>query len=138
MKNKIFVLLTLLAILMGCATPKVVNTVWVNADPVERFDQMGVRVSSIYFLEGNKAIVMQSVVADSALVVAPYKVADGVYKLSGSLKGNADIELNAITASKDSINLKGLVNIKKNSMILVYPDKSMKPFLRNTAITIEK
>lgn len=138
MKNKIIILMALLAALTGCAVPKAANTVWVGADPVRYLDQRGIQVSSIYLLENNKAMVMQSVVTDSALVVAPYKFADGTYQLSGNLKGNANIEVNTVTTSKDSLKLRGLVNLKKNSMILVYPDNKTKPFLRNTSITFEK
>ena len=138
MKNKIIILMALLALFTGCAVPKAANSVWVGADPVKYLDQRGLKVSSIYLLDDNKAMVMQSVVTDSALVVAPYKVADGVYQISGNLKGNAEIEVKTVTATKDSLNLKGLVNLKKNSMILVYPDNTSKPFLRNTKITFEK
>lgn len=118
--------------------PKAANTVWVGADPVKYLDQRGLQISSIYLMDDGKVMVMQSVVTDSALVVAPYKVADGTYKLSGNLKRNADIEVNTVTMSRDSLKLKGLVNLKKNSMILVYPDNTTKPFLRNTNITFEK
>lgn len=138
MKNKIIILMALLAALTGCAAPKAANTVWVGADPVKYLDQRGLQISSIYLMDDGKAMVMQSVVTDSALVVAPYKVADGTYKLSGNLKRNADIEVNTVTMSRDSLKLKGLVNLKKNSMILVYPDNTTKPFLRNTNITFEK
>lgn len=126
------------ALLASCAAPKAANTVWVGADPVKYLDQRGLQVSSIYLLDDNRAMLMRSIVTDSAIEIAPYKVADGTYEISGNVRGNANIEVKTITASNDSLNLKGLVNLKKNSMILVYPDKTQKPFLRNKKITFEQ
>lgn len=135
--KKIIFLLSLAIMSASCAAPKVVNTVWMGADPVKYLDSKGLRVSSIYLMENDKAMLMQSIIADSALVVAPYKVADGKYQIVGNLKKNAEIHIDMTTAKSDSLNLKGLMNARKNSMILVYPDNTQKPFLRNTNLKFE-
>ena len=135
MKNLIYVLL--LFLLSSCATPKLANTVWQTISPVSNGTEQGLLVSSMYFKENGKVNFYNAIVADSSLVVAPYKFAEGTYALDGNLKKEADISINASTVRNDSLTCSGLINVKKNSMLLIFPDSTALFYSKNNDIITE-
>lgn len=136
--KKIIVILVTVLLLYGCASPRLANSVWCTIKEVSNGGQTGVMVESIYFLNNEKANILRSVLADSCLVVAPYKYADADYKLNEITGKEDEIVLNAINLQGDSLETKGLINIKKNTLILQDAKTSSKTiYVKNPNIIIE-
>lgn len=126
-----------LVVLCSCTTPKLTNTVWQTISPVSNGEEKGLLVSSMYFQQDGNVNYYNAIVADSSLVVAPYKFAEGKYIVEGNLKKEAKISINASTIKSDSLTCSGLINVKKNSMLLIYPDSTALFYSKNNNIITE-
>lgn len=125
-------------LLYSCATPKLANSVWCTIKEVSNEEQTGVMVESIYFLNNGKANILRSVLADSCLLIAPYKYADAEYNMSNINRKEGTIVLNGINIQGNTIENKGLINIKKNTLILENTENSSKSiYVKNPNIIIE-
>lgn len=136
MKKSISILFAT-AILSGCTTPKLTNTVWQTISLVSNGTEQGLLVSSMYFQKDGNINFYNAVIADSSLVIAPYKFAEGRYKVDGSLSKDASISINASTIQNDSLTYTGLINVKKNSMLLTMPDSTALFYSKNNNIIIK-
>lgn len=137
MKKTIFFMLTA-AMLSSCTTPKLANTVWQTISPVSNGTDQGLLVSSIHFRQDGDVNFYNAIIADSSLVVAPYKFAKGTYMVNGNLRKEANIKINASTLQQDSLTYSGLINIKKNSMLLVRSDSTTLFYSKNNNIIVEQ
>lgn len=137
MKKVIFAILSLL-LLCSCAAPKLTNTVWCTIKEVSNEGRAGVLVESIYFLKDGKANICRSILSDSSLVVAPYKYADASYLLLDAKSKDKPVRIDARTVHGDSLMTEGLVNIKKNLLMLqVNGDSAATIYVKNPNVIIE-
>ena len=135
--RKCFIISIVTLLSCSCATTKLSNTVWQTISPVSNGTEQGLLVSSMYFQPNGNVNFYNAIVADSSLVVAPYKFAEGTYIVDGNLKKEAQISINASTIKSDSLTCSGLINVKKNSMLLIYPDSTALFYSKNNNIITE-
>lgn len=136
MKKVILATLSLL-LLYSCATPKLTNTVWCTIKEVSNEGQTGVLVESIYFLKDGKANVCRAILADSSLVVAPYKYADASYVILDAKSKDKPVRFDAINVYGDSLRTEGLVNVKKNILMLHGNEEAATVYVKNHNVIIE-
>lgn len=124
--------------LSSCATPRLVNSVWCTIKEVSNKGNTGVMVESIYFLNNGKANILRSVLADSCLVVAPYKYADAYYSVKDINRKEGLIVMKAVNVRGDSLETNGFINIKKSTLMLQNTENSSKSiYVKNPNIIIE-
>lgn len=136
MKKNYFIVLAA-AMLSSCTTTKLSNTVWQTISPVSNGAEQGLLVSSMYFCQDGNVNFYNAIIADSSMVVAPYKFAKGTYNVNGNLKKEANIRINASTLHQDSLICSGLISIKKNSMLLVCSDSTTLFYSKNNNIIVK-
>lgn len=124
-------------ILSSCSTPKLTNTIWNSATEVTNNGQIGTKVTLLYFQDNGSVNVYNSIVKDDKVVVPSYKCAEGKYQLTGSLKKNANLTIDGVDIERMPFAYNGLVNIKKNAMVLVGPDSLPVYFIKNNDVKFE-
>lgn len=136
MKNFMFITLFLLS-LSSCSSPKMVNSIWSSLEPVQNGDNEGMRVTSLYMFEDGNVEVYKSIVADSSMVVAPFLFAKGTYKLDGNTKKEAAISVSGTDKNNKNFDWGGLIDLKKNSMLLIDSDSSPVFYYKYGNLTID-
>lgn len=137
MKNFIWISLILI-LTCGCSTPKMTSSIWCTAEPVQNKGQEGLRVTSLHMLEDGKVNIYQSVIADSSLVVAPFLFAKGTYNITGNTKKEASISLSGKNLNQKEFNWFGIIDLKKESMLLNEADSSANIYFKYGNLTIQQ
>lgn len=138
MKKYIYLLFTLL-LLSSCSAPKLTNTVWCTINGATNGEQEGLIIESLYFMEDGELNIVRSIATDNGLEVSPYKHAGGNYETFGSLKKDASISISASTLKGDSLNLNGLINVKKNTLLLYNSsDSTATTYFKNPNVFIKE
>lgn len=138
MKRTLYILFTLL-LLSSCSAPKLTNTVWCTINGATNGEQEGLIIESLYFMEDGELNIVRSIATDNGLEVSPYKHAGGNYETFGSLKKDASISISASTLKGDSLNLNGLINVKKNTLLLYNSsDSTATTYFKNPNVFIKE
>ena len=137
MKNFIWIALILI-LTCGCSTPKMTSSIWCTAEPVQNKGQEGLRITSLHMLEDGKVDIYQSVIADSNLVVAPFLFAKGTYNITGNTKKEATISVNGKTIKQKNFNWVGIIDLKKESMLLNEADSTANVYFKYGNLTIQQ
>lgn len=138
MKRTIYILFTLL-LLSSCSTPKLTNTVWCTINGATNGEQEGLIIESLYFMGNGELNIIRSIATDNGLEVSPYKHAGGTYETMGSLKKDASIIVKSQTIKGDSLNLNGLINVKKNTLLLYNnSDSTATTYFKNPNVIIKE
>lgn len=123
MKN-LFLIVLIFVLTCGCSAPKMTNSIWCTIDPVQNNKQEGLRITSLYMFDNGNVDIYNSIISDSSMVVAPHLTAKGAYTISGNMKKEAFITLNAMNRHHQKINCTGIIDLKKKSMLLINPDST--------------
>lgn len=135
---KYFITFTLLLFLVcSCSSPRMVNSIWSTLEPVQNGDRDGLRITSLYMFEDGNVEVYKSVVTDSCMVVAPFLFAKGAYTLSGNTKKEAAISVSGTDKNNQHFDWTGLIDIKKNSMLLIEAESTPTLYYKYGNLTIE-
>lgn len=89
-------------------------------------------------LEDGKVDIYQSVIADSNLVVAPFLFAKGTYNITGNTKKEATISVNGKTIKQKNFNWVGIIDLKKESMLLNEADSTANVYFKYGNLTIQQ
>ena len=128
MKKTFFLMLPLL-FLCNCATYKLSESIWYNLSFVEKDEQKADLTTSLHFVSDNQVEIFSSVVSDTAMIVSPFKYAEGKYSVSGNPKKQAEIKINAKTINNKDLNLIGAYR-KNDAMILMTKDSVVKVYYK--------
>lgn len=138
MKKYIYLLFTLL-LLSSCSTPKLTNTVWCTINGATNGEQKGLIIESLYFMENGELNIIRSIATNNGLEVSPYKHAGGTYEIIGTLKKDASISILASTLKGENLNLNGLINVKKNTLLLYNSsDSTATTYFKNPNVFIKE
>lgn len=138
MKRTIYYLFTLL-LLSSCSAPKLTNTIWCTIYGATDGQQDGLIVESLCFMENGDLNILRSIASEKGLEVSPYKHAGGTYEIFGSLKKDASISISASTLKGNSLNLNGLINVKKNTLLLYNSsDSTATTYFKNPNVFIKE
>ncbi len=127
--KKIFFLMLPLLCLSSCATYNLNQSVWYNLSFVEKDGQKADLTTSLHFISDNQVDVFCSVVTDTAIIVTPFKYAEGKYRVSGDPKKQAKINIEATTIDKKDLNLVGAYR-KNDCMALMTQDSILKIYTK--------
>lgn len=138
MKKYIYLFFTLL-LMSSCSAPKLTNTVWCTIHGATDGKQDGLIVESLYLMENGELNVIRSIATEKGLEVSPYKHAGGTYETFGSTRKDASIKISASTLKGDSLNLNGLINVKKNTLLLYNSsDSTATTYFKNPNVFIKE
>ena len=125
MKKVFILLLPLLCFSSSCATYNLSKSIWYNLSFVEKDGQKADLTTSLHFISDDQVEIFSSVVSDTAMLVTPFKYAEGKYSVSGNPKKQADVKINATTINNKELNLIGAYR-KNDAMILMTQDSIVK------------
>lgn len=125
--KKLFFLLLPLVCFCSCATYNLSKSIWYNLSFVEKDGQKADLTTSLHFISDDQVEIFSSVVSDTAMIVTPFKYAEGKYTVSGNPKKQADVKINATTINNKELNLIGAYR-KNDAMILMTPDSIVKVY----------
>lgn len=123
--KKVFILLLPLLCFSSCATYNLSKSIWYNLSFVEKDGQKADLTTSLHFISDDQVEIFSSVVSDTAMLVTPFKYAEGKYSVSGNPKKQADVKINATTINNKELNLIGAYR-KNDAMILMTQDSIVK------------
>lgn len=121
-----FIILAALVLLTVCGCGRgnyLSKSVWCATRQVEKDEQTGVAVTSLYFLSEDSVNIYRSVVCNGELVVKPYKKAHGSYTLKRIKGRDYKISVSAVDFVGDSVELNGR-SLRPKKMILVDDDRN--------------
>jgi hypothetical protein len=128
MKNSVFITLTVCLLFCGCSKQNYLSkSIWYNTSPAEKDGVQGTVVTSLYFVASDTVDIYSSVIVDSNLEVAPFKIAEGTYSVSGNPKKEAQVSITAVDINQKEVKYNGAYH-KNKAMVLVTQDSIPKLF----------
>ena len=131
--KRIFFLLLPLLFFNSCATYNLNKSIWYNLSFVEKDGQKADLTTSLHFVSEDQVDVFCSVVSDTAIIVTPFKYAEGKYSVSGDPKKKAEIKIDAITINGKKMNLVGAYR-KNDCMTILSQDSVFKVYTKLSKI----